>query len=302
MEMLKDDVNLLYRLTVRNIKIFVKDKAALFFSFMGPLIVLLLYILFLGQMQLSGLEEAIPQGIAVDKSLLKGFIDSWMIAGLLGYACITISLSANTIIVQDKANGVLNDVTIAPVKKWIITFSYFIYNFIITTIMVVLVLIICLVYLAISGGWYISVGDVFGILGTVVLSTLSATLITVMICNLLKTQAQHGAFMGIASSVIGFLIGAYMPISLMPKGAQYISAILPGSYSSGMFRTFLMRGSLDKLASQLPTQLIDAIKDSFVMEINMFGKMVGVGVMTLVLVGSIIVFFLANLFIAKLKK
>ena len=45
----------LARLTARNWKVFVKDRANVFFALLAPLIVLALYVLFLGRIQVDGL-------------------------------------------------------------------------------------------------------------------------------------------------------------------------------------------------------------------------------------------------------
>lgn len=59
--------NSLMRLTLRNIKVFVKDKANVFFALMAPLIVLALYVLFIGRMQADGIKEALDQfGVSAD--------------------------------------------------------------------------------------------------------------------------------------------------------------------------------------------------------------------------------------------
>ena len=42
--------NSLMRLSLRNVKIFVRDRANVFFSLLAPLIVLALYVLFIGRM------------------------------------------------------------------------------------------------------------------------------------------------------------------------------------------------------------------------------------------------------------
>ena len=39
----------LMQLTLRNLKVFVKDRANIFFSLLAPLIVLALYVLFIGR-------------------------------------------------------------------------------------------------------------------------------------------------------------------------------------------------------------------------------------------------------------
>ena len=42
-------------LTMRNLKVFLRDKANVFFSLLSPLIVLGLYVLFIGRMQSDGI-------------------------------------------------------------------------------------------------------------------------------------------------------------------------------------------------------------------------------------------------------
>ena len=51
----------LWLLTRRNLKIFLKDKAIVFFSLLAPLIVLVLYVLFLGRIQEDGLLAALEE-------------------------------------------------------------------------------------------------------------------------------------------------------------------------------------------------------------------------------------------------
>ena len=50
-----DIFNALIRLTERNVKVFIKDRANVFFSMLAPLIVLVLYVLFIGRMQSDGI-------------------------------------------------------------------------------------------------------------------------------------------------------------------------------------------------------------------------------------------------------
>ena len=52
-----DSLYTLRQMTLRNIKIFLKDRAAVFFSLLAPLIVLMLYILFLGDIQVSSVKS-----------------------------------------------------------------------------------------------------------------------------------------------------------------------------------------------------------------------------------------------------
>lgn len=299
---IKESIYTLMQLTKRNIKMFLSDKAGVFFSLLAPLIVLLLYILFLGDVQVNSVVSVVPEGIVVSKVPIKAYVDSWMIAGVLGISCISVSLGANTVMVLDKTKGVLNDLLSSPVKRWVITASYFLYNFIVTVIITMVAFIICLGYIAISGGWYLSVIDVLLTITTIIISSFSATLITVFICGFFKTEAALSGFIGILSSVIGFTIGAYMPMSIMPKGLQYISSLVPGSHSAGIFRNYLMTGALENLGKGIPQEVVVALEETFAMKINFFGTQVGTDVMYIVMIASIVLFGILNVIFAFNKK
>lgn len=298
---IKNDFYTLSQLTKRNTLVFLKDKAGVFFSLLAPLIILLLYILFLGDLQVSSVISFFPQEMQPDEKAVKAYVDSWMIAGVLSVACITVSLGANTVIVQDRTGGILNDGLSSPVKKRLITLSYFLFNFFVTSAIVFIVYLVCLAYLAIGGGWYLTAADIFSIFGLILFSSLSSTLITTFICYFIKTMPQLGAFQGIASAVLGFFIGAYMPMSLMPKAAQYISALIPGSHSAAMFRQILMRGALENLGKNLPAEAVKSIAESFVMEVDFFGVKMNAGMMALYLAASTLL-FLSLILIFSFKK
>lgn len=287
---LKESLNTLFQLTKRNMKLFLADKANVFFSLLAPLIVLVLYILFLADLQVESVINSVPPMFQLDKKAVQAYVDSWMMAGVLSVSCITVSLGANTIMVQDRTKGILSDFLTSPVKRWTITASYFIYNFVTTVIITTVAFAACLIYLAASGGWYLTFGDVMMTLVVLLMSALSATLFTVFVCGLFRTEAALTGFISIISAVIGFFIGAYMPMSIMPKGLQYVSALLPGSHSAGIFRTYLMSGAMENLGQGLPRQVLDKLSEYFAMKINFFGENIGINIMYIYLAGSIVVF------------
>lgn len=285
----------LMHLTKRNMKIFLIDRVRVFFALLAPLIVLLLYVLFLGDIQVNSVMYSIPQGITVSENAVHAYVDTWMLAGVLSIACISVSLSANTVMVEDKTKGILNDFLSSPVKRWVITASYFLYNFFTTIIILGVTFGICLIYLVVSGGWYLTVTDVLLTITTIILSSISATLVTVFICGFFRSEAALSGFIGILSSVLGFLIGAYMPMSIMPKAFQYISSLIPGSHSAGLFRNYLMTGAMENLSKDMPAGVMSALEETFAMKISFFGTQIGTDIMYIYLAGSIVIFAILGL-------
>ena len=265
----KEDNIIIWSLVERNVKIFLKDKMGVFFSLLAPLIVLGLYVLFLGDVQMQSIESAFKD-IPIDNKLLKNFVDNWMLAGVISVACVTVSFSAQEIVVKDREKGVLADMLCAPVKRYLLSIGYYISNVIITLTICTIVLAIAFVYMAISG-WTMSAGEVFMSFGLLVMLVFSSSAIISLICKIVKTSAQHSAIVGIISAAIGFFMGAYMPISIFPKAIQYVTLFIPATYSAGLFRELFMRGALEKIEEVIP-QAGAKLEESFSMQLDFFGK------------------------------
>ena len=208
----------LFALARRNIKVFLKDKANVFFSLLAPLIVLALYALFLGRVQTDGILAALAEaGVTGGESAVRAFCDSWMLAGSVSCACITVPLCACGIMVTDRTRGISADLRIAPLSGWVPPAAYFLSVVAAGLAIGAIVLAVCFVWLAAAGAWFLTAADVFGCIGTLLLSVLSSSALLVFVVGFIRSQ---GAFTGlniIFGTVVGFLIGAYMPVSYFPQ-------------------------------------------------------------------------------------
>lgn len=295
--------HMIYSQTMRNLKIFLKDKANIFFALLSPLIVLGLYILFLGRIQTDGLLSALQEmGVSGGEKEIRSFADCWMLSGVMASACITVPLCACGVMVQDRNRGIRADLEASPVPGWMPPAAYFFSVVAAGLIIGFAVLVICLVWLAATGSWFLSVADVLVLLGTLVLSVLSSSTLLVFVVGFLRTE---GAFTGlnvILGTVIGFLIGAYMPLSVFPKGVQYVTLFVPGSYSAGIFRNCFMNGALDNIAQNISPEFADALASQYALKLNFFGTDMPAWVMAIVLGATVLLFAVANLLAAKFRK
>lgn len=282
---MKNNIRTLFALVARGIKIFITDKATVFFSILAPLIILMLYVLFLGDVQMDAIKGYM-QGVPIDESLLSAVVDSWMLTGVVAVSAITVSFSAMHLNVADRETGVIADMQVSPVKRRVLSASYLIYNFIITTAILMLVLIIAFVYLAATNSWYLSAKDAFLIVAASILSAFSASIISSIFATFIKTQSAHGAIVGILSAAIGFLIGAYMPLSMFPAAIQYFVLFIPGTYSAAIFRSLFMEGALAEIAAVSP-YAAEGIREGFSVNLNLFGHTIDSGYYWLIFAGAI---------------
>ena len=295
---IKDNAAVVSGLVERSLKIFLKDKASVFFSLLAPLIVLGLYLLFLGDIQTDGIKAAF-EGAPIDDKLLKSFVDSWMLAGVVSVACVTVSFSVQGITVQDREKGVLNDMLASPISRGIIDLSYLISNFVVTLCICLIVLAVAFVYVAITG-WALSFVDVVLLIALTIMSVLSASVISTLVGLAFRTSSQHSAFVGIISAMIGFVMGAFMPLSAFPEGVQYVTLFVPATYSAALYRNLFMRGALEKIDAALPGAE-DGLKGSFSMELDFFGKTIGADMQAVIFAAFIALTLAAWIAIAVAK-
>ncbi len=282
--------NALMRLALRNIKMFIKDKANVFFSLLAPLIVLALYVLFIGNMQADGIREALADyGISADGAV-QAFTDSWMLSGVMATSCITVPLCVCGTMIQDKNRGVTADFLASPIPAWLPPAAYFLAVAAVGLIISFIVLGVCFIWLAASGGWLLAATDVLGCIGVTVLSVLSSSTLFVFVISFMRSE---GAFTGlniIIGTVTGFLVGAYIPISTFPVGVQYVTLFVPGSYSAALFRTFLMDGAIGKMAETVSAEFADGLAEQFSVRLNFFGENLSSGGAAAILAGTVLLF------------
>lgn len=290
-------------LVKRNVKMFLKDKMLVFFSLLAPLIVLMLYVLFLGNIQAEAVNEVIKDYAQnVDPKLIMAFINNWMISGVMGVACVTVAFNACTIMVRDREKGTINDVLASPVKRWVIYLSYIISCFVISLVICIAVFLVSTVYLACTGGAMMSFVDALAILGIIILSILSASVISVFIANFIKSEGAFGSVSGIMSAAVGFLTGAYMPLAMFPEAIQHFVCFIPGTYSAGLFRNYFLQGPMNRLLNVLPEELVNQLMQNYSVQMKFFGTTISAGWMVLALFISIFIFgIILAVFFSKKK-
>lgn len=272
----------------RNVKLFFKDKGMFFTSLITPVILLVLYGTFLGNIYRDSFTSYMPEGINLSEKLINGLVGGELISSILAVSCVTVAFCSNMLMVQDKVSGAIKDLTISPVKPTVLSIAYYIANLITTLLICYSAAALCFVYVAIVG-WYMTVGDIFLILLDITLLVLFGNALSSVINFFLNSQGQISAVGTIISSGYGFICGAYMPISSFGAGLQKVISCLPGTYGTALVRRHAMNGALNEMQSVgVPTDVIEGIKKSVDCNIYFFGNAVSSAAMYTVIVVSVI--------------
>lgn len=282
-------MNTLIILIKRNVKLFFKDKGMFFTSLITPLILLVLYGTFLKNVYRESFVASMPQGFSLSDKLINGLVGGELVSSILAVSCVTVAFCSNMLMVQDKVNGVIKDLTVSPVKASTLSIAYYIANLITTLLICYSATVLCLAYVA-TVGWYMSVGDVLLLLLDVTFLVLFGNALSSVVNFFLNSQGQISAVGTIISSGYGFICGAYMPISSFGDGLQKAISCLPGTYGTALVRCHAMNGALTEMKNcGVPSAVISEIKDSVDCNVYFFGKSVSLFAMYALLITTTVI-------------
>ena len=271
------------KFAARNLKIFFRDRASVFFSLLSAFIIIGLYILFLGDM-ITGNMQSIPGS--------RFLIDSWIMAGLLSVTSITTTMGAFGIMVEDTSKKISKDFSASPAKRSSLAGGYILSSFVIGLIMTFVTFILAEVYIVAYGGQVLAVSNIVKLLGVMLLSVLSSTALVLFIVSFFKSNNAFATASTILGTLIGFLTGVYIPVGQLPEAVQSVIKFFPVSHASVLFRQVMMENPLQTAFAGAPAVASQEFRQMMGVSFR-FGSAETSAVVSLwVLVGTAVVFFL----------
>ena len=104
-------------LVSRNIKCYFKDKFLFFVSMITPMILLVLFVTFLRGVYIDSFRGILAQfQFEAEERILNGLAGSWLLSSVASVCAVTVAITSNAVMIQDKIDGTVNDFRISPVK------------------------------------------------------------------------------------------------------------------------------------------------------------------------------------------
>lgn len=304
MNKMKNKITTFILLTRRNVLMFLTNKTTVFFSLLANVIILSLYLLFLKENYVNILNDSLGElsGL-MNSKLIDGFVNSYLIAGILGTTCLTVALNSLGVMVKDREDKVDQDYKASPVSKTLVSLSYFLGALICTFIIGAIFLTLSIVVLGVTGSLFLSFFGIIKLYFILLLGCISSTTLMVIVASFFKSSSGLGAFGGIVSAIAGFLIGAYMPITQFSEGIQIFSNSLPASHVAALLRQELLSPVLNEMNFVLDGAdgggFALAMKDVFAFDLNFFGNMIGANVMYIYVSITAVLFGVISVFVFK---
>ena len=282
----------------RNLKLYLRDKVGVFFSFLSVLIVLLLYALFLGDNTISNVRDSIGQDIPGIAEL----VNAWLLAGIVMISTVTVPISALAIIVEDKENRILDDFYTAPVNRNQLILAYLLSSVIITSIMTLINFGLGQAYMVVLGYELLPFLSILQILGLIVLSSFTFSSFFFVLTFFFSTGRSFGSLGTIGGTLVGFFGGIYVPIGVLAEPVQWIMNFIPIAHSVTLIRQVYTSVILPLVFEGAPTEVLSDFKLFFGLEVAYGDYIMPPEFLLAVLVGYGIFFFIVSSILLQNKK
>lgn len=293
-------------MTIRNIKVYAKDKMAILLSLLTQIIVLGLYLMFLK----SNYVDIINNGLEsfkdlVSKADIEGLVNSWLISGVIGTSVVTVALNTLNLMVKDKEDKIDSDYRASSVKGSTVVMSYFSGAVASTFIISSILLSAGYIFLACTGTFCLDIPQQLLVYALTLLGSVSGTLVLMLFISFFKKSATLSSFGVMVSASIGFIVGAYVPVSQFSENVQTIVNLVPGSQIAAMMRNILVGPAIDNIDKTLDGidkgQFAENAREMFALKLKIFGTEVDTGFMLTYSFIIIAVFAVLNIALYKIS-
>lgn len=276
----------MFNFASRNLKVFFKDKTAVFFSLLAVFIIIGLYALFLGDVWVDAFNNV--EGI-------RYVMDSWIMSGLLAVTSITTTLGAFGIMIEDRHRKIIKDFVASPIKRSHLVGGYMLSAFLIGVILSLLTLVLAQFYIVSNGGRWLNAGTLLKLIGCILVINLASTSMIAFLVSFFKSMKGFSTASSIVGTLVGFLTGIYIPIGNLPEYVQQVIKCFPISYGASLLRQIMMEDALSIAFKGAPVEIVDEFKVFLGVDLLYQDTVVSPGTSILILLVSSAVFFVLAL-------
>ena len=246
----------------RNRKVYTRDRLAFFMSFLSVIILILVYQVFLGQIQIDAIKEGLHSDTASTDTIQM--VNYWLISGLTTIISMTSTLGAFGVMVSDREKKLSEDFKVSPISNFKIELSYAIFAILFGIIMT---MFSCIFAIGIFNGFSslldFSTMDYLSILGVVSMGTVLAATIILPILVFIRTSSAFTTLSTIVGTFIGFISGVYLSIGSVGETLQQIMTWFPLTQVNALLKQILMKDSINKVFDKAPTSIVTNYKESY---------------------------------------
>lgn len=283
-------------LTRRAMRLFGRDPAAVFFSILSSLILIGLYALFLGSLQVTNLQNQLPDA---DPDDIRAFVNSWVFAGTAMIATVSTPLAALAVFVDDNATGRFADFLVSPVKRAELVGGYLLASLFVGVALSMSLVGLGQLYLLTQGQPTMTGANWLHAFAYVALSCAAFAAIASFGVSFLRSAGAFASLSTVVGSLIGFLAGAYIPPGTLADGVVNAMNALPFAQSAMLIRRPLVDQAVERLTAG-NDDARTALQEFYGVTIGFHGEAIPPAVAVFVLAGLAIAFTLLG--VARIRR
>ena len=290
----------------RNLKIYLRDKGSIFFSFLSMLIVIGLMLIFLGDVTVDGVLSAVEQipGRNADNDLVsaKNIIFLWTCAGILAINGATVSLAFYSNMIKDRNENRLNSIMVMPISRKIIVAGYIVSDWIISVLMGLIAFAIIEIIGVINGIELFSFTTMMQIILITLLNSLVYSSVMYFFASLAKTEGAWSGFGIVVGTLVGFLGGIYFPIGSLSDTVANVVKCFPMIYGTALYRKVMLDSMEVSFFEGCPELVREIFDEKMGINLSFFEKSLSMNVQIVILLGVGILFALLSLLYIRFGK
>lgn len=231
----------------RNLRVFFRDRSAVFFSLLSSFIIIGLYVLFLGDALSSGVD-------GIDN--IREIMDNWIMAGLLAVTPVTTTMGAFSTMVSDKETKISKDFYSSPISRRSLAGGYVSSALVIGFIMSMVTLVLAEVYIVASGGSIMSITTFLKVVGIILVADVTSSAMMFFITAFFSSNSAFSTASTIIGTLIGFVTGIYLAIGMLPGAVQWIVKLFPASHGAVLLRQVMTEKPVAEGFADAPAEVI----------------------------------------------
>ena len=247
-------------ITSRNLKQYLRDKGAIFFSLLSMFIVILLMFFFLGDSNTNSITDLLSQfpgrDPAKDKENAALLVLAWTCAGIVSINAVTVTQASLSYMIRDREAAAPTEIYTAPVSRLTIAAGYVLAAWIASVIVCTATLLITEVYCVSQGMAPFSLLSHLKLLAMICANSFTYAALMYLVAALVKSEGAWGGLGTIIGTLVGFLGGIYFPIGALSGPIAGIMKCTPVIYGTALFRSEMTQAITAQTFDGVPAPVV----------------------------------------------
>ncbi len=253
------------QLAGRNLKIYLRDRSAVFFSLLSAIIVIVLMLVFLGDINVNSITSTLEEfGQTVTEETEEKaqlLVIMWTVGGILCVNGVTIASMVTSVMINDADSGRIQAFRTAPLSRTKLSLGYIASSWTASMIICLLTLIAAEIFAGLNGAVLPEVSGQLLLAGMIAVNCFTYSGLMYFCGILIKTPGAWSGFSTLAGTLVGFLGGIYIPIGGLPEGVQTLLKCLPVLHGCSMFRSVLTEASVEETLAGIPAEAVSEYRE-----------------------------------------